>query len=64
MSEGHVRQGRHVVNGVALACREAQIPRAHWGYAPPAVVKMRLDNIVRGATGTKIDSSSQTPVKG
>lgn len=57
MSEGHVRKERHVVNGVALACREAQTRRARWGYAPPAVVKMRLDNSVRGSSTGTFDST-------
>lgn len=57
MSEEHMRRGQPAADGEMAACGEAQAPRARSAYAQPTVVKLRLDNIVRGGVGTKLDSS-------
>ncbi|MGD1148426.1 MAG: hypothetical protein ABR961_10810 [Thermoanaerobaculaceae bacterium] len=57
MTEKHVRQGGSAVDREIAACEDAQAPHARSGYARPTVVKIRLDNIVRGGVGTALDSS-------
>ena len=59
MTDNHVGGGKPAVDATPEAGRGGQATSARSAYAPPTVVKMRLESIVGGVGGSKFDSTSQ-----
>ena len=64
MTENRVSQVNLDVDGEPVVCGGVRATPERSEYAPPSVVKVRLDNMVRGASGGMFDTASPGPGHG